>query len=260
MPMGRHGNEVALLAHRAVGNLLGRIAARENCLRAIAILLERLGHTLDVLPVALHFFRLTEIELVDVAGRPPVGDVDQHYRRVVARARQLPDVIDDHFVVRRVVDGNEYALIHQLTGPWKICSSSQMLSAAMVTATAYASTLSQAGFASSPILSLSDVNATRGNTANESCMLNITWLSTSSFAVPPSPYINATTTAGTIAIPRVRSRRRHGGRRMLRNPSITIWPARVPVMVEFCPDARSAMANTTLAPPPRSGVSSLNAS
>ena len=36
---------------------------------------------------------------------------------------------------------------------------------------------------------------------------------------------------------RVMSRRSHGVMRMFRNPSITIWPASVPVRVEFCPDA-----------------------
>ena len=38
---------------------------------------------------------------------------------------------------------------------------------------------------------------------------------------------------------------------------MTIWPASVPVRVEFCPDASSATANTALAPTtPSSGVSS----
>jgi len=45
--------------------------------------------------------------------------------------------------------------------------------------------------------------------------------------------MNATITAGTIAIIRVIRRRSHGPSRMLRKPSITIWPASVPVIVEF---------------------------
>ena len=39
-------------------------------------------------------------------------------------------------------------------------------------------------------------------------------------------------------MPRVIRRRSHGRSRMLRNPSITIWPASVPVSVEFCPEAK----------------------
>src|SRR5258706_128172 len=56
-------------------------------------------------------------------------------------------------------------------------------------------------------------------------------------------------------------RRSHGRSRMSRKPSITIWPASVPVSVEFWPLARSARANTVLAPvTPRSGVRSWYAS
>ena len=50
-----------------------------------------------------------------------------------------------------------------------------------------------------------------------------------------------------MAISRVMSRRSQAGSRMLRNPSITIWPASVPVMVEFWPEASSATANRVLA-------------
>ena len=56
---------------------------------------------------------------------------------------------------------------------------------------------------------------------------------------------------------RVISRRSQGRMRKLRKPSITIWPARVPVSVEDCPEQSSATANTTLATPvPSSGASS----
>ncbi len=53
--------------------------------------------------------------------------------------------------------------------------------------------------------------------------------------------------AGTIAINRVNIRLTHGRRRMFKNPSMTIWPANVPVNVAFWPDAKSAIANTILA-------------
>ncbi|MNF15269.1 hypothetical protein D3C81_1826530 [compost metagenome] len=54
-------------------------------------------------------------------------------------------------------------------------------------------------------------------------------------------------TAGIMAINRVINRLSQGDIRMLTKPSITICPARVPVKVEFCPDASSATANITLA-------------
>ena len=70
--------------------------------------------------------------------------------------------------------------------------------------------------------------------------------------------IAVTMIAGTIAMMRVMRRRSHGWRRMFKKPSITIWPASVPVSVEFWPEARSASAKSVLAPvTPSSGESSL---
>ena len=67
--------------------------------------------------------------------------------------------------------------------------------------------------------------------------------------------------AGTIAISRVIRRRSHGRSRMLRNPSITICPASVPVSVAFCPAKSSASAKSVLAMgAPRSGDNSWYAS
>ncbi len=52
------------------------------------------------------------------------------------------------------------------------------------------------------------------------------------------------------------SRRTQGWSRQRMKPSITTWPARVPVMVLLWPEASRATANRTLAAPvPRSGAS-----
>ena len=64
-------------------------------------------------------------------------------------------------------------------------------------------------------------------------------------------------TTGTMAMPRVSSRRAQLGRRRCRKPSITIWPASVAVTVELRPEASSATANSVEAMPrPSSGDSS----
>ena len=47
-----------------------------------------------------------------------------------------------------------------------------------------------------------------------------------------------------MAIIRVTRRRSHGAMRQFRKPSITIWPDRVAVMVEFKPQQISATANS----------------
>ena len=49
---------------------------------------------------------------------------------------------------------------------------------------------------------------------------------------------------------RVIRRRIQLGMDNLKNPSITICPANVPVIVEFCPDANRATANSVLITPP----------
>ena len=64
-------------------------------------------------------------------------------------------------------------------------------------------------------------------------------------------------TAGMMARSRVMSRRSQAGSRRSRNPSMTIWPARVPVMVLFWPDASRANAKSVpAAAVPSSGLSS----
>ncbi len=62
--------------------------------------------------------------------------------------------------------------------------------------------------------------------------------------------------AGIIARERVIRRRSQGRIRKLRKPSITIWPASVPVRVDDWPEQSSAMAKITPARlVPRSGTS-----
>ena len=78
-----------------------------------------------------------------------------------------------------------------------------------------ASPISQIGATSAPIFRLSAVNITSGTTAKGSCRLRITCVRIRSCAVPLSPYQIVTAAAGTIAMPRVISRRSQGGRRML---------------------------------------------
>ena len=70
--------------------------------------------------------------------------------------------------------------------------------------------LIQGGFANSPILARSPVKRIRGQTANPSCMLSVTWLATSSSVLLFSPKKPITQTAGTMAMARVISRRSQG--------------------------------------------------
>ena len=75
-------------------------------------------------------------------------------------------------------------------------------------------------------------------------MLRMTWLATSRSVVLSSPKMPITITAGTMAISARDEPPQPRARRMLRKPSITIWPASVPVSVELWPAASSATANS----------------
>ena len=87
--------------------------------------------------------------------------------------------------------------------------------------------------------------------------LSTTWLKTSSELAPALPNQAVTMTAGTIATPRVSKARAAGETRMSRKPSMTIWPASVPVTDELSPEQISATPKRALAmPTPRSGDSS----
>ncbi len=82
-------------------------------------------------------------------------------------------------------------------------------------------------------------------TAKPNCILRITWLKMSMSPVADSPIIVMTKMAGITANNRVMMRRNQGAMRRCKYPSITIWPASVPVTVLLCPAAMSAMANKT---------------
>ena len=113
-------------------------------------------------------------------------------------------------------------------------------------------------FTNSPILALSLVNITNGTTAKLNCIDKITWLKTNNSVVPFSPYNMVTIRAGITAINLVIKRLNHGFSLIFKKPSITICPARVPVSVEFCPEASNAMAKAILAiEAPKIGVSIL---
>src|SRR4051812_25611985 len=60
--------------------------------------------------------------------------------------------------------------------PRKICTSSHAFNTAMKTAVVQASAFTHTALVNSPILRLSLVNITRGNTAKLNCMERMTWL------------------------------------------------------------------------------------
>jgi 1-acyl-sn-glycerol-3-phosphate acyltransferase len=107
-----------------------------------------------------------------------------------------------------------------------------------------------------PIRFLEEVKCSRGNMAKGSWRASTTWLRVSRSLTLLSPRSPITSTAGTIARTRVMSRRNHGLSRQRMKPSITTWPASVPVMVLLWPLASNATTNNVLATVvPSSGAS-----
>ncbi|CKS89622.1 Uncharacterised protein [Mycobacterium tuberculosis] len=98
-----------------------------------------------------------------------------------------------------------------------------------------------------PIIARLLVKRINGHIANGSWKLSTTWLSTSILPTPPSPNHQTPRKAGPSASARVISRRCQHGIFMSRKPSMMIWPAMVPVKVELCPEASSAMPNSVAA-------------
>ena len=100
--------------------------------------------------------------------------------------------------------------------------------------------------ANAPITSRRPVSTTSGTSANGIPNDSTTWLSTSApVGLTPTARI---TSAGTI----VTARRTKTGIRTLMKPAITTWPANVPTLDDEAPDASSATANASAAPPPTS--------
>ena len=145
---------------------------------------------------SLHLLALAQGELLLVARRPAVGDVDEHDRRRAAARASSAHVLEDRVVVVGVLERNEDAFVHggaagcsvdgpQASHPRTVWTSSHTFSAAITRRDQRRPAASaRSGSRTRPSSRCSDVNITSGKTANESCRLRMTWLRMSSFAVP----------------------------------------------------------------------------
>jgi hypothetical protein len=68
--------------------------------------------SLEVGAIGPHFFRLSQFQIVEIAGREPVGDVDEQERRA-GQTREIGDVRQDRLVGGRVLDRDQDALVHR---------------------------------------------------------------------------------------------------------------------------------------------------
>lgn len=142
--------------------------------------------------------------------------------------------------------------------PSTVSTNSLTLSPTIIAATTQDRIVHGRVMAKVPTFLRSDTNSISGIIANGSCIDRTTWLRIRSCPVPCESQSAVITNTGTIAMPRVSSRRAQGGIRIWRKPSITICPASVPVIVELKPAASKATAKSADAKPtPSNGDNSL---
>ena len=162
-----------MLPLRHGGNLLGGVAGGEHGVGVEPLRHEPCARVLEVGAVVAHLLRFAQVELLDVAGHPPVRHVHEHQRRPQTPG-QLTHVREDRLVGRRVLEGNEDPGVHHPAQLRNVWARSQALRAAIRTATTYARVFTHLEFTNSPIFRRSEVNQTSGNTAKDSCRLRIT--------------------------------------------------------------------------------------
>src|SRR5439155_16059050 len=126
----------------------------------------------------------------------------------------------------------------------KVCASKKTFSPEITTAIAQATAVVRRLLTCTPMTSRREVSMTSGISANGIPNERTTWLRTSAL-VGLTP-IASTTSAGSI----VMTRRTISGMRRLTKPAMTIWPAYVPTLEDEDPEASSATANASAAPPP----------
>lgn len=107
----RHGDQVALFTIGRRGDLGRRVATGEKRIGFESLGTERRAAMLDVLAIDAHLLRLAELKRVLMPRRPSVGYVNQEQRRLAER-RELSHMLEDHTIVRRMLERDEDTAIH----------------------------------------------------------------------------------------------------------------------------------------------------
>src|SRR6202023_1600280 len=279
--VGAHRHQVAALLAHPADDLVDRIAVGELGLGGDARGRELGAHALEVGGV-LADLRADRVG-AEGARRPAGRHVEEHDAAAGELGQPL-DVLDDRAVRLRGVQGDEDGLVHGVVcrGSWLrafaveraargrardqppaiTChavltdsGSPKMSMAVISSAHAQPAAASNGPAFHVPIRRRELANQSSGNIANGSCSASTTWLSVNRSVTLLSPRSPITSTAGRMASERVIKRRSHGFRRQCMKPSMTTWPASVPVIVLLWPLARRAIANSRLAAKvPRSGA------
>ena len=110
--MRRHGDQIDVSFVGDANQLVGRIAFGQQHVDASVPPLSVPSDALEIGAVGLHFLRLAQVQPIEVAGRPAVGDV--HEQQFGAReARQVFRVRQDGRVCCGMLERDKNAAIHR---------------------------------------------------------------------------------------------------------------------------------------------------
>lgn len=114
--MAGHGDEVAFFGGGDFEDFGGGIAEGEDGGDGEALVAEVGGDVFEVLAVVFHFLGFGEFKLVEVAGGPAIGDVEEPEVGAEA-AGEFGDVGEDGLIGGAIFEGDEDFFIH---GWWAV--------------------------------------------------------------------------------------------------------------------------------------------
>ena len=95
-----HGDQIAMFAFGDLEDFRRRIAERQHGFNGKSVAAKLAGDFFQILAVVFHFLGLGQLELVEIARDPAVGDVQQQQLRP-GQADQRLDVVENDLVGRR---------------------------------------------------------------------------------------------------------------------------------------------------------------
>ena len=106
-----HGNQIAMFAFGGFEYFRRWVAQRQHGFNGKSVAAKLAGHLFQIRAVVFHFLGLGQLELVEIARNPAVGDVQQQ-QFCPGQPDQRPDVVENDPVRRAVFKRNENVLIH----------------------------------------------------------------------------------------------------------------------------------------------------
>lgn len=113
MPVGGHGNEIAVGLGDGLQNLVGWTAQGKLNGHAQALRTQAGRRPFQRLSIRLHLFRLRQLQLLKVTRRPTIGHMQQQHIGLKVR-RQLTDVSQEVCILFRQVKRHQDPAIHGL--------------------------------------------------------------------------------------------------------------------------------------------------